>query len=237
MTKSRKKRSVIVVRTISVKDSPSYYKELKTKLFEKLNKELRAYLDITTNIHRIIDSELQKAKSLESDQLSNYANLVKSHALIDRSALIECVIILDSSINQALYNFQLQSNSESEKLISDSKIEEKINECLKNISLTPEFENKRTIIKYFRELRNQFAHSPMGMFFIKAEKESFESFLKKIEGIEINKSWWVSENGTAGVAIPFKITSNLFLENFFKESLVFFVMLVELLFPKDRDKL
>jgi len=215
----------------------NFYRNLKIKLFKQLEKEIKAYLEITTFIHIAIDKELRKTKIIEPNQQINVLDLAKSHVLIDRSALIESVNLLDASINHALHDFQLYKlNKEREKIIKYSQVEKGLNECLKNILLSKKFENKHTLIKHFRVLRNQFSHMTMGVFYISAEQENFESFLKKLEGIEINDSWWILINGKAGVAIPFEITSSKFLEKFLEESLLFFAMLLELFFSEEDKK-
>ena len=230
----------MVVKTIPTEKIFNFYENLKAELLGRYKKKLKTHLDIMLGIHKLIDSNAKefdsKCKKKLNQQIEHF-RFTRSHQQIDRSTLIESVIILDSSINQSLHNFQLRKlNKKPEEIKEYSKVEDGLNKYLKELVIPLQFEKKRSIIKHFRVLRNQFAHYPIGMFFFSAEQGNFESFLKSIEGIDFKNSYWIDINGKAGVAIPYNINSNKFIEKFSTDSIIFFSMLVEILFPTKKKK-
>lgn len=146
--------------------------------------------------------------------------------------------ILDSYIGQALHHFQLRKlEIEPQKIKNYSKVDEGITECLKGKDFPKELDKLRIKINHFRTLRNQFSHYKIGVFSFNAKQESFESFLKELEGIDLKESFHCFIDGKAGVLLPYSLSSGKFLETFLQESDTFMKALVEYLFPTEENKI
>ncbi len=222
MTNPRK-RIVRLVRTIPTEEIPNFYENLKAGLLEQYKNKLGSHLNSIHSIHELINKEAIDFNKVNKNnkELRQQENLRFNifHQKIDRSALIESVIILDWSISETLDHFQTRKlNKKSEEMKDWQKIEDGLNEYLKGWGLPKEFQSQRSLIKHFRGLRHQFAHNPIGIFSFEAREESFESFLKNLEGINLEDSYHALISGKAGVVIPYNLNSGKFLENFFTES-------------------
>lgn len=112
---------------------------------------------------------------------------------------------------------------------------DKLRNCLPN-DRPPQFQLLDSTIEHFRALRHQFAHRSTQMFSFAAttKTDPFEIFLQKQKGISFRGSYWCSrENGEAGVAIPYQISSDKFLFDFYSESCFYYSMILDMLFPTD----
>jgi len=216
MTTSKRKRRVILVRTIPVADSPEFRKKLKVSLLETYKNQQETHLRIMSSLHLLIKDSSSEV-----------------HQKLDRGILIECITILDENIGQALHHFQLRIlKREPDQTIDYQDAEDELKACLPK-SVPSQFQSQRSIIRNFRSLRHQFAHRSSRAFSFLANKDNFESFLRKLDGITLGESFHVLINGKAGVLIPYQITSDKFLPRFYSESVAFLSMLLGILFPTD----
>ncbi|MFZ3054536.1 MAG: hypothetical protein WA091_00940 [Minisyncoccales bacterium] len=237
---SKKKRIVFPVRTILNEETTDLFENLKKVLLDNYKRRSGDNLIAINEMHKIIAKEGRNINKLNKEEAvakNKFNNLL--HQKIDRSAIIECVIILDSEIKNILHQFQIRKlKLESNEIEELEGIEEGINMCLKGKVLPKEFQGKRSFIQNFRKLRHQFAHNSLGVFSFEDKGPDFELFLKNLEGIVIMPSIWTSRGkNKAGVFISYNINSSKFLDIFYKESVIFISMLLEILFPTEKEKI
>lgn len=183
------------------------------------------------SLHQMIDA------NRKSELIKSIPNLNAVHIRIDRNALLESLIVLDKYINQAVFQFQVRKlKIKPTEVEYFDKVEEALNSILKEIEVSKEFDRSRSEIRHFRTLRNQFAHYPHGMFALDAKGESFESFLKKIPGLNLGQSFWATDNKKAQFVIPYEIVNDGILKTYHKSSMVFLDLLLELFFPTKKTE-
>jgi hypothetical protein len=237
MNISKRKRFVRPARIIPIADEEEFdfYKKFKEMLSEEYKNELSFHLMLTRDVHFVIDEKiknLEKNKKNDEKQKQQSRYLFTAHPKISRSGLIDSFAMLDAKIGRALFYYQVRRLKRKREEIKDwQKIEEGLNECLNGSEIPNEFKGYRSLIQNFRELRHQFAHNPVGIFSFSADKDNFESFVISLKGIKLDKSYHVSSNGKAAAFICYDIESDAFLHKFFNESIEFYSMLLEILFP------
>lgn len=242
MPGSKKKRMVPpLARTIPTEEVPDFYENFKVAFLEKYKNDLGLHLNLMHDIHELINDKVKDFNKLNknNEKLKSQENIKFSlaHQKVDRGSLIESVVIFDNSVDEILTHFQTRKlNKKSDEINNWWKTGEGLNECLKGHGLPKEFCSQRSLMVHFRSLRHQFAHNSLGIFSFEANKENFEPFLNTLEGINLGSPMHVLIDGEAGVAIFYKLNSSKFMDKFFKESVTFVSMLLEILFPTKTKK-
>jgi len=240
MTNLSKKRTVIYIKKRKPENRNSFFKDTKNMILTEYEKRLKSHLEIMDMIHKLI--ETNKGLNMDKDEYSNQQNkyLMLAHQKMVISSLIDCISIFDFYINIVMENFQKYKQNKTDKsIISYWKIEKGIEKSLKGLNQSDDFKKQFSIIKYFRKLRHKFAHSVHLhddlVLFIKSDEKDFESFLGKLDGIFLNQNsfWTKSAQGNIHAMVLYHINSDKFIYHFFEESLIFFKMFVELLFPEE----
>lgn len=230
MTKSRRKRSSILVRIIPEEElGPNFYSNLKHGLINQFEHEAKILLHMMNSLHNIL---AEKSQSL--NEPLDYEGLL--HVQIDRHTLIEGMTLVDEYIGQILHHYQIRKmNLSIPEVRNYTKVDEGIKECLNGISLPGKIDRLKSRISHYRALRNQYAHYKYGIFSFSANHESFESFLSTLDGIELQESQHCYIDGKAGVFLPYSISSGKYIGAFFSESKKFIEALLDFLFPTKKQ--
>ncbi len=221
---NKRKRHSILFSSITTNDKLG--KNFWDNLVHGLPQEYAAGVNNVINIYSfasecIINNSLEKKAGVESI----------THSIMFKNALIELTILLDNSINNILFHYQWRcKNLEPTEIVTYSSPEDAMNNLLKDVNLSQEFQSLRTQIYLFRILRNQFAHYPMGSFYFSAKQDNFESFLQKLDGILLNSNYHCLLDGKPGVHRSYQITSQGFVNEFTQKSFEFLKLLVKLTF-------
>lgn len=220
MTKSRRKRPSQLVRTIPME-------ELGENFIGNLTTGLKSQFE--NSIEFAKGRFIQLHHSNESGSLA--ANKTICHYQLDRGEAIELFVVFDGYLNQLLFHYQLRIlGIPADKVDTFSKVEEGIKTFLNKLDVPGQLDSQYTKLKHFRTLRNQFAHYNHGTFYFQAKHESFETFIKKLDGIELGHDEWCFIDGKAGVKIPYNFTSGNFNGELSKTMISFYKDLVDFLF-------
>lgn len=202
---------------------PNFWANLKHGLLDNYQASARHILD---NFHGL-DQYLLFLRSQNVDEFS-ISNQGSQNA---RSALIELVILYDSCISTMMRHYQIRCQSqELNEIHIFSSPEDGLSQLLKGVDLTSEFQSLRNRMLLFRQLRNQFAHFPLGTFIFSAKQDNFESFLKGLDGIILQGNFHCLIDKKPGVLLQYSIHSPNFVIEFFNNSCQFIELLIKVLF-------
>ena len=230
----QRKRFVNPVRDINMERTSDFFENIKKNLLKEYEKKILQNFAVGKEMHVLIEN-IKRDESLSEEQ----NELKKSflHQTIFKAIFIECVSSLDLLIKSALSEYQVEKlNIERSEMKYWQKPEKGIDTLLA-INILPEaFKVKRSFIKNFRTLRHQFAHNPLGVFSFEDGSNDFEEFIENLEDVKIDKSFWADKGKKVGVFMPYILTSAKFLDKFKEESLLYYSMLLEILFPTETRK-
>jgi hypothetical protein len=242
MRKNLRRRFVLPVRSIETEEGKDYYENLKHYLLEEYRNKIAIHSSILDDVHILINKEARlfdkNHNSKETEDIKNIKfNL--AHQKLEKYSLIEGVSIFEKSIASIL-DFYCGKNGIKDAAKKNDQnnwqgIEDRLDICLKKLKLPKEFEPKYFLMKNFRKLRHQFVHMSDGAFSFKSDSDNFESFLLKLEGIS-SKSYHCTIDGESGAFIVYNIISGKFVRKFYEESVIFISMLLEIMFPTEKDK-
>lgn len=220
------KRETVLVRMMDEKElGPNFLANMKHGTVNIYSFQVDSYLLSMSELKNSVSSN---PKSFEHLPL----NSTRLQQYIDRNSLIECMSTLDDSINALLNQYQIRSmGRKTNEAIHYDRIEDGLKECLKSVGTHKSFQKSRDRMRNYRILRNQFAHFKYGTIGLPKKKFNVESFLEKLDGIELLKAFHSLIDGKQGVMINYEISSPAFLHNFRDESVEFLKMLAETLFP------
>lgn len=239
MSKSKRVRKAILTARISIEELkkhgsiiPEDYKNTQDNRKQYCLEYYRNLLyPLHDNLTSLTNLILSTNKILNDD---NYVEVLNNEIFIIRSVVIQYFVVLDSSINQLLYHRQTDQGKNSSEIQNYSEVDKGIKEHIMLEERTAEFEKLYSKINHFRTLRNQFAHYPYGMFILTANKESFESFLEKIDGIETDaeRGYHCYIDCKQGFLLPYSISSNEFVNNLLKTGTDYFKVLLDIFLPQ-----
>ena len=249
MSKSKRKRKSVLVRKFSVEELkkrgieiPEHIRQLKNPrkhfCLEDYKNLMNPLLNSISSLSNLTGNPINQNE--KSKQIELYINQI----FIARSAVIQYFVILDHMINRILFLHQSEQGKIGESIRNYSEVDKGLKEFLKPKEKPKEFEKLYSRVKHFRTLRNQFAHYPHGNFSLNAKRESFESFLEGLEGIETDpkKGYHCYIDGKPGFQLPYTSSSSDYLNDLFKTGTDFFKVLLEIFLPdsnieeKESDK-
>lgn len=234
--KSKRLRQTVLVAKINVEESgiivPEHIKKLKNpRKHFRLEEYKRKVNQIKNNINNL-EHAINNAKKSDHPIPDKVVNdlLVFNY----KSAVIDYFIVLDEMVNSILNQHQFEKNQNPEFNRHFSKIDDGLNEFLPAKNRSKEFDKIYTRIKFFRTLRNQFAHYSYGAFVLNAVEESFESFLESLKGIEFQtpKGFHSYVDGKPGMLLPYNFTSGEFLFSLINDGNEFYEALLDIFFPE-----
>lgn len=174
-------------------------------------------------------------KIAEEPDVKTIKQLRSSQVLLIKAEVIEYFVLFDEHLNAYLYELQRRLGVPSIECESFDKVDEGLKKFFPDLIQDINLNKLYTRIQHFRNLRNQFAHYSYGQFVLSANQESFESFIKTLEGIEIpiKEGLAIRLNSKAGFILEYQFSSNQFTIELMKTGSEFYEALVNKTFPQN----
>ena len=234
MTKSNRKRKAIYTRKFTLDElgiePPEHIKELKNPRKHYCLEDFKAQLGTLINSFSGLSNMIGNPEEYEnSKQFEMYYNQV----FIARSFVIQYFVVLDQAIDKLLFHHQSDIGIESDKIENYSEVEIGLKKYIPQSLRSPDFSSLHSRIIHFRNLRNQFSHYPHGQFSLGANRESFESFLEKLKGIQtdLERGYHCYINGKAGFILPYSTNSGEYINDLIETGGDFYILLSDIFLP------
>lgn len=237
MTKSNRERKAVYVRKFTLDElgiePPEHIKQLKNPRKHICLEDFKSQIGILINSFSGLSNMIGNPEDYEnSKQFEMFYNQV----FIARSFVIQYFVVLDHAIDKLLFHHQSDLGIESDKIENYSEVEIGLKKYIPQSERTTKFSSLHTSITHFRNLRNQFSHYPHGLFSLGANRESFESFLEKLKGIQTDpeRGYHCYINGKAGFILPYSTNSGEYINDLIETGGNFYMMLTDI-FLLDHD--
>lgn len=234
MTKSNRKRKAVYVRKFTLDElgiePPEHIKQMKNPRKHFSDEDFKMHLgQLIKSFSGLSNMVGNPNEYEESQQLEMFNNQV----FLARSFVIQYFVILDNAIDKLLFHHQSDLGLENDKIENYSEVDIGLKKYIPSNQRTSEFDSLHTRITHFRNLRNQFSHYPHGQFSLGANRESFESFLEKLEGIQTDpeRGYHCYINGKAGFILPYSTNSSDYINDLLKTGNDFFCVLSDIFLP------
>lgn len=237
MSKSKRTRKIV----LACKFNPTELGIEPTEHIKKMkNPQKTAILDYYKNQIDPLIKVTQKLSQLVGEPTNQpdrekQIEAFNSQVFIARNSVIQYFVVLDNAIGYLLTQYQSNLQIPSDQIENFTEIDIGIGKFLPKEKITPEFDKIYSRLKHFRTLRNQFAHYPNGIFCLEAKLESFESFLKTLDGFTLDNEggYHCYINGKAGIVIPYSSNSSEYIFNLMQTGTSFYKFILEMLFSNE----
>jgi len=242
MSKSKRKRQSILAREFSIDELlknglviPDHIKDMKNPrkhfFLEDYNNSLGQLSSSISALSNLIGNPVDYPDEVKQPQM------LYNQIFIARSMVIQYFVILDSFIGKLLCFRQSDQGVPSSEIKNYTEIKVGLKELLLQEEKNSVFEKMNSRIDHYRVLRNQFAHYPAGTFQLGANKESFESFVQHLKGINCDSKngYHVFIDGKPGFTLPYSSSSGEYLNDLIETGTKFIHVLSEIFLP-DMEK-
>jgi len=238
MSNSKRKRQVIYTGKLKIGEDgirvPEHIKALgDPRKHFRLEEYLAKVGLLMANLNNLY-SALEIAKKYEEPiPIDAFNNLTLFNW---RNGVIQYFVILDEMVNSILTQHQSELGISSDKIENFEKVDKGINKFYPESNRTAEFNEHYSRVQHFRTLRHQFAHYSYGAFYLEARQESFESFLKDLNGITLTTEggYHCYINSKPGMILPYVFENDEFFHQLLKEGTNFFKLLLEIFFIEEK---